>query len=493
MTNIWQKLYTLADDSLNPIAVKELRQAARGHFLLGILLLFLVIQLAIVGFPLAGLEHETDFHLGKNLFLTLFGFLLGTCMLVIPGYTGYRMSQERTDRDMDLLFVTTLTPNSIILGKFLASMIVAVLIYSTVLPFMTLTYFLRGIDLPTIILFFFLGLVGTALAIQIALLGACIPIQNQARLLVLFLLIGTLSSLMGGMVGLCEDLMRSGVGARLFEGETLLQIGLWFLLTLLAIFFCHHLSVAFISPPAANKSYPVRKNITVSWLITLVLAAATCQYTRNNSSLELWFAFWGMLLGVGFFFVVCERDYYGSRVLSEAPTGPLRALAFFFFTGAGAGVAWVSAMIVLTFLAGGFVHGLLGIGSLRGIMYDGGLILGGCLLYSYCYNLTAVFIRRMFLRSHVSPENTWGVTLVLIVIGFTLAPIASIMVTGRGDSSIALMLNPFMALNDRRLRDGALLFSIAWGVVASLGLFLWFTRQFDEFMRRRPISNGKTS
>ena len=487
MAAIWEKLSTALDDSLNPVAVKELRQAARGQFLLGILLLFLVIQLAIVGFPLAGLEHETNFHLGRSIFQTLFGFLLGTCMMVIPGYTGYRMSQERTDKDMDLLFVTTLTPNSIILGKFLGSMAVAILIYSTVLPFMTLTYFLRGIDLPSIFLFFFMGLMGTALAIQIALLGACIPIHNQARILVLFFLFGTLSSLMGGVIGVSEDLMRSGIGARLYEPNVILAIGVWFLITLMGIFYLHHLSVAFISPPSANKSYPVRKFMCICWLITLFLAVSAAFYTSTPDPIQAWFFFWTVSFGFAFFVTACERDYYGTRVLAEAPSGPMRTLAFFLFSGAGAGFAWVCAMIVLTFLAGNVAGSLAGIRRpTHGPLEESGLIIGGFLLYSYCYNLTAVFLRRTILRNQVSSQNTWGIALVLIVVGFTLAPIASILLTGSGDSSIGYLLNPFIALAERRIRDGAYLFIIIWAVMISLGSFLWFTRQFDEFMRRRP-------
>ena len=71
-------------------------------------------------------------------------------MAFVPLYAGVRLSLERNDANIDLLFVTTITPGAIVRGKYFAAMALTLLIFSACMPFMMFTYLLRGIDLPTI-------------------------------------------------------------------------------------------------------------------------------------------------------------------------------------------------------------------------------------------------------------------------------------------------------------------------------------------------------
>ena len=80
----------------------------------------------------------------------LLGILMFTCMIFVPLYSGGRMSLERSNADMDLLYVTTLSPGAIVRGKYLTATALTLLIFSASMPFMILTYLLRGIDLPSI-------------------------------------------------------------------------------------------------------------------------------------------------------------------------------------------------------------------------------------------------------------------------------------------------------------------------------------------------------
>ena len=51
---------------------------------------------------------------------------------------------------MELLFVTTISPEAIVYGKYVAAMALTFLIYSACMPFLIFTYFLRGVDLISI-------------------------------------------------------------------------------------------------------------------------------------------------------------------------------------------------------------------------------------------------------------------------------------------------------------------------------------------------------
>ena len=43
----WRAILQRTDDLLNPIVVKELRQAVQGRFVVGVLILFLLISVAL--------------------------------------------------------------------------------------------------------------------------------------------------------------------------------------------------------------------------------------------------------------------------------------------------------------------------------------------------------------------------------------------------------------------------------------------------------------
>src|SRR5262245_27481807 len=78
------------DDKINPIVVKELRQAVQSKFVVITLLLFLILQLLIVGIFLVvesgsrGMIGSMEGQAGRQLFGILQTIMLATCMLFIP-------------------------------------------------------------------------------------------------------------------------------------------------------------------------------------------------------------------------------------------------------------------------------------------------------------------------------------------------------------------------------------------------------------------------
>jgi hypothetical protein len=141
----------LTDDDLNPILVKELRQSVRNNMVVAVLILFLGVDLLIAGSALLASQGEqTDERLGRNVFQTLLSILQLTCMLFVPLYAGYRMSAERNGPDNELMFATRLTSDAVVRGKLLSATALTLLIFSVCMPFLFMTYTMRGIDLLTI-------------------------------------------------------------------------------------------------------------------------------------------------------------------------------------------------------------------------------------------------------------------------------------------------------------------------------------------------------
>ena len=180
--NTMLAIFDRIDEAVSPVIVKELRQAVRGRFIVAVILLFLAVQLLTMGIALlanavssSSIEQSAA---GRPVFLTIFGILVGTCIVCIPAYTGIRLAAERSDVNVDLLFITSLEPRSIILGKLGSAMILTALVYSACVPFLTFTYFLRGIDFPSIAVLLAMGFLAVSVMVSIAITMATIPVTR---------------------------------------------------------------------------------------------------------------------------------------------------------------------------------------------------------------------------------------------------------------------------------------------------------------------------
>jgi ABC-type transport system involved in multi-copper enzyme maturation permease subunit len=138
-----------AGDWVNAVAIKEFRQAVQSRWVIAVLMLFLLIDVFIVGGYLAlSPDAATSTRGGRDTFTGLLVILMITSIGFVPLYTGIRLSLERNDANIDLLFITTIRPGAIVRGKYLSAMGLTLLIFSTCMPFMVLTYLLGGVDPP---------------------------------------------------------------------------------------------------------------------------------------------------------------------------------------------------------------------------------------------------------------------------------------------------------------------------------------------------------
>ena len=140
-----------AGDRLNPILVKEARQALKSR---QFLLTFLLVLLGCWVWSILGVAQigEAVYYgsYGPRMFMGYYMILAGALLVIIP-YTAYRsLAAEREDRTYELLSITTLSPAQIIAGK-LASSVLQMLVYlSAIGPCLTFTYMLRGMDVRAV-------------------------------------------------------------------------------------------------------------------------------------------------------------------------------------------------------------------------------------------------------------------------------------------------------------------------------------------------------
>jgi hypothetical protein len=495
---LFSRLTARIDDALNPIVIKELQQAVKSWFVITILLLFLLIQVIIVFASVAstlfGSSGESQLFAGPGVFLTLLGFLLGTCMLFLPLYAGVRLALERaSDTNVDLLFITTLRPREIVWGKFLATMVLAVLIFSACMPFLTFTYLLRGIDLPTILLLMGFSFGVVLLAIQFGIFLASIPGGWVFKVLLALAGLGGLIFALSITIATAVMLVSLGVWNALEPLEFWGLIATCVLVVLSVFGYLFVWSVALISPHSANRSFGVRTYSVLVWLATGVTAGLWSYHLRSHVPIFVWMVVSGAIYALFLLIAISERDHWGSRIARTIPQSSLlRVPAFLLYSGSAGGIFFAAGMIALTLLTGyvwdttfSYRRSFTGLGHAYHAV-------GGMGLYIYCYAMTALLLRRTLFVDGCKPPLTWVLAVILMVLGTALPFITAFLFylnrPGElADNFLWRLGTPFAVIADVDRRPFYYLFAIPWAALVT-GLSLpWFIKQVRDFKPLQSI------
>ena len=476
------------DDWLNPIAVKELRQAVQARLIAGLLLLFLVGLLVTTMALASGRgRYGTDYEgTGGGVFIVLYGILVGTCVGLVPLYCGGRLMAERTGAHADLLFATALRPRSIVWGKFSSGLILIVLIYSACAPFLTLTYLLRGIDLSAVFFLLGIGFLLSALSLACMLFLACVPTSNLLRgLLGLVWLVVTFYVLLYFMrlVGRYVE-----YGGALGRGEFWAVVATTAACTLVPTGFLFVASVSLMSPPSANRILPVRVYVTIAWLLMgiVVYFALDPPYLRFT-----WAEFCIFIFCCGLLVAVSERDRIGPRIARTVPRSRLRRpLAFLFYTGSAGGVVWSCLMIGLTLLALIVCDVARFSGYPVAIAAERTQAMLGMAAYAFAYALTGYVLQRSFFP-RAGTGQTWMLALCVAALAF-LPPIAGYLFRadpflGRQGSPLWMIGTPLLVF-DRDHAGLATSFAGAWAAVVFVLALPRLWRQVVDF---RPLARRR--
>ncbi|MSR62520.1 MAG: hypothetical protein EXS08_08750 [Planctomycetes bacterium] len=140
-------------ERLNPILVKEVRQALRGRYFRVMFWLTLLVA-TLVGLLMvataAANSRDAIEDIGQPFFLVMFGCLAAAVHVFVPFSAFLATSAEWDENTHDLLVLSNLRPYQIVSGKLLSALIQGLLYYSTFGPFLVFAYLLNGIDLLSI-------------------------------------------------------------------------------------------------------------------------------------------------------------------------------------------------------------------------------------------------------------------------------------------------------------------------------------------------------
>ena len=141
----------MASERLNPILVKESRQALKSkQFVVTFSLLLLAGWVwSILG--VAILWPGIYYAPGGRFMLSIYLVILAIPVLVIVPFSAFRsLAAEREDGTFELLSITALSARQIVTGKLGSAMLQMLVYFSALAPCIAFTYLLRGIDIITI-------------------------------------------------------------------------------------------------------------------------------------------------------------------------------------------------------------------------------------------------------------------------------------------------------------------------------------------------------
>ncbi|ATB43474.1 ABC transporter permease [Cystobacter fuscus] len=258
-------------ERLNPLVVKEVRQGLRSRvfwlsFGLMLLACFILSLAAYVATIEEGLKPQ-----GRTFFLAFF-FCLGMVHFFLLPYGAYRsLAREREDETWVLLLLTGLGPRRILRGKVASSLVQGGLYASAVGPFLLFSYYLNGIDLPTLLLVLLLGACWFLFLTVVAVCMATLAEGRMGRGLAHLVLLGVLGlGLFYGQVCawfLCEQGFRpliSSDGALVFA-----LVSLWLMLTCAWLLF--ETAAARLSLVTENYSRAPRRALVVQTVLSALV------------------------------------------------------------------------------------------------------------------------------------------------------------------------------------------------------------------------------
>ena len=138
-------------DRLNPILIKETRQATQSKLFSTVFLMFVAVSwLVLVMGTLSQWEYLETQPTAELFFAWNFGVLSFAILVIVP-FGSYRsLLAERELHTYDLLRITALSPRQIVRGKLGTSLLQIVVYYSAIAPFIAFTSVLQGFDVAWI-------------------------------------------------------------------------------------------------------------------------------------------------------------------------------------------------------------------------------------------------------------------------------------------------------------------------------------------------------
>ncbi len=490
-------------DRLNPILVKETRQALKSRQFIVTFLLMLIAAWLISVFGTLAAGDSLEFgSAGRDLFTSYFVVLALAIFVVVP-YSAYRgLLNERDQTTLELLNITSLSPRQLIWGKLWSAMAQVFIFYSAIAPFIAFTSMLQGFDVALVAFSLGISILVTLCLTMFTLMLAAIPQDKH------------LQGLMTGAVFLgllfVLSMIFSAVPLMLMETMPVEEKEFWIVVGSIVVaglsffFLFTQIATAHLTFDADNRSTGIRIACTVQFVLYWsVMAFAQFMLGSSTFSSSVGAAFtatWAVLyMAICGFFAATESDFVSRRVRRGIPkTELLRMLATPFLPGGHRGFLYLVLHLALIPVILKWVF----VDSFNASHWEGWWTIT-FLLYVVAYiGLGAAFGRALRrLSAEVRPMHVRVIIFIMFAMG-TVVPYLPLLFGTREYEWIYRMLrvmNPIVMLEliSRTTYTNGLPTSelIALGAAAGVGLLLNVRPMWIGFceVMRQPVSPSPTS
>ncbi|MEM9828071.1 MAG: hypothetical protein AAF958_15880 [Planctomycetota bacterium] len=306
-------------DRLNPILVKECRQAlkSRGFLIAFFLLLFATIVWSVMGIVWSA--PDVYYLPSGTTLLAGYYFLMAIPILgLVPLGAARSLAGELEGDTFELLSITKLSSTQIVRGKFGSAVLQMMLYFAAVVPSLAFSYLLRGVSLLDIAMF--LVAIGTGGLLIVAFAQMLAPLMNGffGQSFITIVLIISIIIVQWTVAAIC----LGGVLAANMSGE----IEAWFataaIVAMLLTFVVQFMMVAAaqIAPVTENRSTPIRKWMLFQQALWLTVSLGACVYYEAyepmNFALFVATTFW-LFVGT---ILLAENPELSPRIRRDLPS-----------------------------------------------------------------------------------------------------------------------------------------------------------------------------
>lgn len=336
-------------DRLNPILVKEARQAMKSRQFVITFTLLLACgwawTLLFIAFSIPAVYYAPY---GMAMLVGYYIVLTVPLLIVVP-YSSFRsLAAECEDGTYELLSITTLSAQQIILGKLGSSLLQMLVYYSALAPCIAFTYLLRGIDVVTIALY--LGYTFLA-SLMLCIIGLMLATVTRSRhWQVLLSVVFVMALLIFGFVWDISMFNIMGQAGELPYDEPDFWISNAMVLSFYVSFAALFLSIAAGQITFASENRSTRLRVVLlaqQVLLTGWFMYGWLRFTTEEEWLYLEAACAGVLWIVAGTFLTGETAQLSPRARRQLPHSFLGRMAFTWFNP-GSGTGYVFAVLNLT-------------------------------------------------------------------------------------------------------------------------------------------------
>ncbi len=455
----WERRFDRFSDWLNPILVKESRQALKSR---QFLTTFTLVLIACWSWSMLGvaLRSPDIFYVPGGRYMLVGYFLIQNFPLcIIIPFAAYRsLAAEREDGTYELLQISTLRPSQIVGGKLGSAALQMVIYLSVLAPCMAFTYLLRGVDILLVLsLVLWSGLACLLLCSFGLLLATLMRARHLQVLVAVFLVL-----LLGGLCFFTSlgvsTLIAEAVPIPFAESEYWVGFAAAVTAVVATAALLLLAAAARITNRSENRSTPLRIGMVVYHLLLLGWCARYWFRFGEEAALAVYVLLAGIMWAVFGAMMTGESSQLSPRARRGLPATTLGRMFFtLFYPGPGTGYlfAVVNLFVVLAATIA-LAMTKFGVGWTRDVSS-----IVACTWTAAAYGMSYLGLNRLLVRamSRRTPPNPGlglltGVLLVLLgtfvplTLQFSLRQLTSI----RMDYTILQLPNIFWTLAEVMLR-----------------------------------------